>query len=46
MKIGYARVSTKYQRESLDQQIVLLKKPVAKKFIQKLLAVVVLSVLS
>lgn len=25
MKIGYARVSTKHQRESLDQQIVLLK---------------------
>jgi len=26
MKIGYARVSTKHQRESLDQQITLLKK--------------------
>jgi len=26
MKIGYARVSTKHQRESLDQQIDLLKK--------------------
>ncbi len=26
MKIGYARVSTKHQRESLDQQIALLKK--------------------
>ncbi len=26
MRIGYARVSTKHQRESLDQQIVLLKK--------------------
>ena len=25
MKIVYARVSTKHQRESLDQQIVLLK---------------------
>ncbi len=25
MKIGYARVSTKHQRESLDQQIALLK---------------------
>lgn len=26
VKIGYARVSTKHQRDSLDQQIVLLKK--------------------
>jgi len=26
VRIGYARVSTKHQRESLDQQITLLKK--------------------
>lgn len=25
MKIGYARVSTKHQRESLDQEITILK---------------------
>lgn len=31
MKIGYARVSTKHQRESLDQQIDLLRQAGCKK---------------
>ena len=36
MKIGYARVSTKHQRESLDQQIAQLKKAGCKEIYSEL----------
>ena len=38
MKIGYARVSTKHQRESLDQQIVLLKKAGCKEIYSEIIS--------
>ena len=38
MKIGYARVSTKHQRESLDQQIDLLKKAGCKEIYSEIIS--------
>ena len=38
MKIGYARVSTKHQRESLDQQIAQLKKAGCKEIYSELIS--------
>jgi DNA invertase Pin-like site-specific DNA recombinase len=38
MKIAYARVSTKHQRESLDQQIALLKEAGCKKVYSEIIS--------
>ncbi len=38
MKIGYARVSTKHQRESLDGQIILLKKAGCKEIYSEIMS--------
>lgn len=38
MKIGYARVSTKHQRESLDQQVALLRKAGCKEIYSEIIS--------